>query len=204
MGRSFARVLPDNTPEFGKPFHHKASDSYFAMIARDGKLYQRRWQIGFDGKETNVDEKQADFVVGSGNHSKTYLHLTSRGALQVLPLSWYSEKGGYWDMSPGYDQPDFPGSVRPVHYECMFCHNAYPKIPERARTCRQRGDDLSRSRFRKASIASDAMGQGSGTSPSLRRVASRSKSGPPSSTRSGWIRIGNWRYACNATWRQPV
>ena len=100
------------------------------MVARDGRYYQRRWQIGFDGKETNVDEKQVDFVIGSGNHSFTYLHLTSRGALQVLPLSWYSEKGGYWDMSPGYDQPDFPGSIRPVHYECMFCHNAYPKIPE--------------------------------------------------------------------------
>ena len=130
MGRSFARLQPEHVPEFGKPFHHKASDSYFTMVARDGKYYQRRWQIGFDGKETNVDEKQVDFVVGSGNHSLTYLHLTSRGALQVLPLSWYSENGGYWDMSPGYDQPDFPGSVRPVHYECMFCHNAYPKIPE--------------------------------------------------------------------------
>lgn len=130
MGRSFARVRPGQIPEFGKPFHHQASDSYFAMIARDGRYYQRRWQMGFDGKETNVDEKQVDYVVGSGNHSFTYLHLTSRGALQVLPLSWYSEKGGYWDMSPGYDQPDFPGSVRPVHYECLFCHNAYPKIPE--------------------------------------------------------------------------
>ena len=130
MGRSFARLRPEHVPEFGKPFHHKASDSYFAMVARDGRYYQRRWQIGFDGKETNVDEKQVDFVVGSGNHSFTYLHLTSRGALQVLPLSWYSEKGGYWDMSPGYDQADFPGSIRPVHYECIFCHNAYPKIPE--------------------------------------------------------------------------
>jgi predicted CXXCH cytochrome family protein len=130
MGRSFARVQPEHVPEFGNPFHHKASDSYFAMLARDGRYYQRRWQIGFDSKETNVDEKQVDFVIGSGNHAFTYLHLTSRGALQVLPLSWYSEKGGYWDMTPGYDQPDFPGSVRPVHYECMFCHNAYPKIPE--------------------------------------------------------------------------
>jgi predicted CXXCH cytochrome family protein len=130
MGRSFARVAPENTPKFGKTFHHQASDSYYAMITRDGKLYQRRWQIGFDGKQTNVDEKQADFVVGSGNHSKTFLHLTSRNALEELPLSWYSEKGGYWDMSPGYDQPDHPGSVRPVHYECMFCHNAYPKIPQ--------------------------------------------------------------------------
>ena len=129
MGRSFARLRPEHVPEFGKPFHHEASDSYFTTAARNGKYYQRRWQTGFDGKETNVDEKQIDFVVGSGNHSFTYLHLTSRGALQVLPLSWYSEKGGYWDMSPGYDQPDFPGSVRPVHYECIFCHNAYPKIP---------------------------------------------------------------------------
>jgi predicted CXXCH cytochrome family protein len=130
MAGSFARLRPEHVPEFGKPFHHKASDSSFTMVARDGKYFQRRSQIGFDGKETNVDEKQVDFVVGSGNHSRTYLHLTSRGALQVLPLSWYAEKGGYWDMSPGYDQPDFPGSVRPVHYECMFCHNAYPRIPE--------------------------------------------------------------------------
>ncbi len=130
MGRSFARVRPEEKIEFGKPFYNKTSDSYFAMLARGGKYYQRRWQIGFDGKETNIDEKQVDFVVGSGNHSRTYLHLTSQNTLQVLPLSWYSEKGGYWDMSPGYDQPDFPGSVRPVHYECMFCHNAYPKIPE--------------------------------------------------------------------------
>ena len=130
MGRSFARVSPENTPELRKPFHNQASDSYFAMVVRDGKVYQKRWQIGFDGNETNIDEKSADFVVGSGNHAKTYLHLTTQNALEELPLSWYSEKGGYWDMSPGYDHPDNPGSVRPAHYECMFCHNAYPKIPQ--------------------------------------------------------------------------
>ena len=99
------------------------------MISRGGKYYQRRWQVGFDGKETSVDEKQVDFVIGSGNHARTYLHLTPQKTLPVLPLSWYAEKGGYWEMSPGYEQPDYPGSVRPVHYECMFCHNAYPKIP---------------------------------------------------------------------------
>jgi predicted CXXCH cytochrome family protein len=133
MGRSFARVRQTTPPEtgtFGKPFHHAASGSYFAMIERGGKYYQRRWQIGFDGKETNIEEKSVDFVIGSGNHARTFLHWTERNTLQVLPLSWYAEKGGYWDMSPGYDQPDYPGSVRPVHYECMFCHNAYPKIPE--------------------------------------------------------------------------
>src|SRR5580658_8264309 len=54
MGRSFARVQPEYVPEFRTPFHHKASDTYFSMTARDGKYYQRRWEIGFDGKETKV------------------------------------------------------------------------------------------------------------------------------------------------------
>jgi hypothetical protein len=71
-----------------------------------------------------------DFVLGSGNHSRTYLHLTGRQTLQQLPLGWYAEKGGYWAMNPGYDRPDYPGSARPITYECMFCHNGYPAIPE--------------------------------------------------------------------------
>ena len=97
MARSFYRVGPRNPIDLqpGQPFYHEASDSYFAMIERGGKYYQRRWQLGFDGKETNVDEKQVDFAMGSGNHAQTYLHLTSRNTLQQLPLGWYAEKGGY-------------------------------------------------------------------------------------------------------------
>jgi len=132
-GRSFYQLRPGNTAEdftTGKPFYHEASDSYLAMTERGGKYYQRRWQKGFDGRETNIDEKQVDFVMGSGNHVRAYLHLTSRNALQQLPLGWYAEEGGYWAMSPGFDRPDYPGSTRVVTYECMFCHNAYPKIPQ--------------------------------------------------------------------------
>ena len=131
MGRSFYRLTAQTAVEdFGKPFYHAASDSYIEMFARGGKYYQRRWQKGYDGAEINVDEKTADYVVGSGNHGRTYLHLTSRGTLQQLPLGWYSEKGGYWAMAPGFDRPDYPGSTRLVTYECMFCHNAYPSIPK--------------------------------------------------------------------------
>jgi predicted CXXCH cytochrome family protein len=133
MGRSFYRLHPDNVVEdFTRKntFKSKTSDSYFAMFSRDGRYFQRRWEIGFDGKETNVDEKQVDFVLGSGNHSRSYLHLTNRNTLQELPLGWYAEKGGYFAMNPGYDRPDYPGSVRPIYYECMFCHNGYPRIPE--------------------------------------------------------------------------
>jgi len=132
MGRSFYR-LPQEVPAgeltTTKPFYHFASDNYFAMITRGGKYYQRRWQIGFDGKETNLDEREVDFVLGSGNHSRTYLHLTGRNTLQQLPLGWYAEEGGRWGMNPGYDKPDFPGPTRLVGYQCIFCHNAYPAIP---------------------------------------------------------------------------
>jgi len=132
MGRSFYRATPQIMAEAVKstgPFFHDASHTYFETIERGGKFYQRRWQIGFDGTDTNVEEKQIDYVLGSGNHARTFLHLTARNALQQLPVGWYAEKGGYWAMNPGYDQLDYQGSTRAIHYECMFCHNAYPRIP---------------------------------------------------------------------------
>ncbi len=132
MARSFYRPAPENTVEdysAGTRFYHAASDTYFSMLRHDGKYYQRRFQIGFQGREANVDEKQIDYVMGSGNHARTYLHRTTTGALLELPLGWYAEKGGYWGMNPGYDKPDQPDARRDIGYDCMFCHNAYPSIP---------------------------------------------------------------------------
>jgi predicted CXXCH cytochrome family protein len=127
MGRSFYPMAAEALPE--KPYYHEPSDSYFRTVERAGKYFQRRWQLGHDGQEANVEEKRIDFVMGSGNHARTYLHLTQRGTLQQLPLGWYAEDGGTWAMNPGYDRPDYPGSTRAISYECMFCHNAYPRTP---------------------------------------------------------------------------
>ncbi len=149
-------MRPENFPE--KPYYHEASDSYFAMISRGGHLFQRRWQIGFEGNPRNVEEKQVDFVMGSGNHAKTYLHLTARGTLQQLPLGWYAEKGGSLAMNPGYDKPDYPGSTRAIQYECMSCHNAYPQIPAASREGRRRGPNSSLP-YPRASIASGVTGR---------------------------------------------
>jgi hypothetical protein len=88
MARSFYRLTPQNLVEdlkSAKAFYHEASDSYFAMIERGGKYYQRRWQRGFDGKETNMEEKQIDFVLGSGNHARTYLILSSSHKPEYSP-----------------------------------------------------------------------------------------------------------------------
>jgi predicted CXXCH cytochrome family protein len=132
MGRSFAAPRPEILVEdFTKnnTYYHPASDTHYQMLNRSGELIQRRYQLGFEAKETNVDEKQIDYIVGSGNHMRTYAHRNADGTLFELPLAWYAEKGGYWAMNPGYDAPDYPYARRQIAYDCMFCHNAYPNTP---------------------------------------------------------------------------
>ncbi len=135
MGRSFARIgeaaaLEDY--EGKNTYYHKASDRYYTMSRKDGKFFQRRHQIGFDGKEANVVEKEINFVLGSGNHSRSYLHQGPDGRLSELPVGWYAENKGYWAMNPGYDRPDQEDFRRQITYQCMFCHNGYPQIEEGA------------------------------------------------------------------------
>ncbi len=129
MGRSFYRPGPDNKVEDGKAYYHRPSETYYAMVQHDGQYFQRQYQLDFDGKQTNMSEAEIDFVIGSGNHSRTYLHRTGGNTLIELPLAWYAEKGGYWAMNPGYDRPDHQGRRRLIGDDCMFCHNAYPEIP---------------------------------------------------------------------------
>src|SRR5205823_1220737 len=97
MARSFYRPRPENTVEDytrKNIYYHKPSDSYFTMLRRDGKYYQVRHQMGAGGKPTNIEEKEISFVMGSGNHVRTYLNRNSRGILVELPLGWYAENGG--------------------------------------------------------------------------------------------------------------
>src|SRR5262245_10437988 len=65
MGRSFYRPRLENAPEDYKShnsLYHEASDRYYTMVERGGTFFQRRHQIGFGGKESNVAEVAVDFV----------------------------------------------------------------------------------------------------------------------------------------------
>jgi tetratricopeptide (TPR) repeat protein len=129
MARSFYRPTTANRMEdyaAGNHFFHEASGQHFRMQERDGRFYQRRWLAGADGGETDVYELEANYVIGSGNHARSYLHQAG-GELIELPVSWYpGEKR--WAMSPGYDRPLHPGFGRRIDYGCFFCHNAYPTL----------------------------------------------------------------------------
>ena len=85
------------TPAKDHQFFHAASGTYYSMMERGGKYFQRRWQQGFDGKPDNIEELQIDYIMGSGNHVRTYLHQEEDGTLIELPLAWYAELGGHWE-----------------------------------------------------------------------------------------------------------
>jgi predicted CXXCH cytochrome family protein len=127
MARSFYPASAGTIPS-GATYNHLVSQTNFAMLQHDGAAYLRHWQAGLGGREESVEELSVDYVMGSGNHVRTYLHKTERGTLVELPLAWYAEKGGYWAMNPGYDVDHWPAR-RKIGYDCMFCHNAIPAIP---------------------------------------------------------------------------
>ena len=130
MGRSWSRIRPDVAADFNikNTFYHPASDRYYKMYSADGKYYQRRHQLDRDGKEINVVVSVIDYVVGSGNHALTFLRRTPEGRLFELPVAWYSEKGGYWAMNPGFDNSHQSDFRRQLMYECVSCHTGYPEI----------------------------------------------------------------------------
>src|SRR5579872_4562835 len=131
MARSFFKPAAATTIEdFAKTpdYYHALSDSHYTMAVRNGQYFQRRWQLDGAGKAVNVEELKIDYVTGSGNHARSYLHRTGRGMLIELPLGWYPGNGGEWRMVPGSDT-QHPQTRRFISYKCMFCHNGYPDIP---------------------------------------------------------------------------
>ena len=131
MGRSFYRPGVDTIIEDWKVsnnFYHAASANYYEMVRRADNFFIRRYQIDEQGRQTNSLERQVTHIMGSGVRARSYLHMTPEGRIIELPVSWYSQERR-WAMAPGYDRPKHPDFSRTLNHKCMFCHNAYPKLP---------------------------------------------------------------------------
>lgn len=129
MARAFRRPRPETDIEdFATPFVHTPSGQRMEMRRRDGRLVFRRWQTDAEGQPINTFESEVDWILGSGDHARTYLYRTQGGELYQLPLAWYSQTRS-WGMAPGFDRPDHEGVLRRVRRECVFCHASYPDLP---------------------------------------------------------------------------
>ncbi|MCB1035113.1 MAG: tetratricopeptide repeat protein [Acidobacteria bacterium] len=131
MARSFFRPGAKRATEDFENNHyfHEPSNRHYEMRRDGDEILFRRWQEDEDGQPINVFEQKVDWILGSGNRSRTYLYQTAGGELFQLPLAWYSQTGS-WRMAPGFEWEEHQGLHRRVRRECMFCHNAYPEVAE--------------------------------------------------------------------------
>ena len=102
-------------------YYHRASNRFYTIA--DGAVRRHQLRPG-SGERVNQIERRADVAIGSGNHAVTYAHRTAEGRLMELPVSWYSDKGGFYAMSPGYERADHLDFRREVNDSCLFCHSA--------------------------------------------------------------------------------
>lgn len=119
MARAFHKITPDEVPTSG--YTHPKSAFTYQFSSREGKVYLKRTE----GNNENPFEKEIHYVLGSGNHARSFLHRTPEGRLLEMPVNWYPENGGTVAMSPGYDRPDHTDMRRAIGYQCAFCHNGY-------------------------------------------------------------------------------
>ena len=124
MGRSWypladAPVIENWTT--GNTFDVKATGLRYRMFRREEKFFMRQSLVDPKGREAAVDERELVWVVGSGNHSRTYL-VTDGAKLFQAPICWYT-KGALWDLCPGYEHNN-DYFAREIDRTCVFCHNA--------------------------------------------------------------------------------
>lgn len=125
MGRSVTRFEQVTAPEqFPSPLVRDARSGYgYEAFLRGDTLFQREVRLDENGAVTYEQTYPAEWVVGSGNATRSYL-MNVKGYVTQMPLTWYVDREK-WDMSPGYEQTNRRFS-RPINLECIACHNAAP------------------------------------------------------------------------------
>ena len=131
MAKSFYDFDPNNSIESFEDNHyfHERSGNHYEMNVVDGMFELTRYKQRPDGTRIIEHRQKAQYIVGSGNHVRTYLYRNDNGEMFQLPVVWYSQDKK-WGMAPGYDELDHPDFARPITRHCMFCHNAYPTFEE--------------------------------------------------------------------------
>ena len=119
-------VLADEP--IGGEVEHKLSGKNYRIYRRDGQLRHREFIPAEDGSELLLADHPMRSVIGSGNHSRSYL-IDIDGFLFESPVTWYTSKSA-WGMSPGYkDNPEQPGFARPITAGCLYCHTGRIERP---------------------------------------------------------------------------
>lgn len=99
----------------------KHNKLWYRMDTLKGELLVTEYRVkGVD--TTHLLVYKADYVIGSGNKTRTYLYEENNFVYEI-PVTWYVEKK-LWDLSPGYEGGNNSRFDRPITLLCMSCHNS--------------------------------------------------------------------------------
>lgn len=116
--RALALLDPAQEPEGGTVVDEKTNRLY--EIFKEGDEFRHRESIQTpDGEQLVLAEHAVDYVIGSGNFSRSYL-VDVDGFLFESPVTWYARKEA-WGLSPGYESYN-SGFERPTEIRCIECH----------------------------------------------------------------------------------
>ncbi len=128
MGRSAALIGPNDTNEkFDAAANNPASSQGFQLRVEPEQGF--RHVMTLLGSPTVPSYTTVPVLaVGSGARGRSYLSVES-GAVWQSPISWFSQTGGKWDVSPGFQLP--AGTRREIDAKCLFCHvNQVDPVPQ--------------------------------------------------------------------------
>jgi tetratricopeptide (TPR) repeat protein len=120
MGRSFAPIAQAAANDrydqaAGNPF--EANGYRFEVEHRGRQVFHREIHTEA-GRQPTTLEAEVHYVVGSGEHGKSYL-VNRDGLLFQSPISWLTAQRT-WAISPGFAENRH--FERPVAVKCLFCH----------------------------------------------------------------------------------
>jgi hypothetical protein len=125
MGRSSSITpgegdLEDFSPE--KAAFTAADGTRYLAEKVGGKVLHHEMGTDAQGRILYDQKLPVSLAIGSGTRGKTYA-VNRGGILLQSPISWYSAKGGYFELSPGYENSSAnPHFGRRVMESCLVCH----------------------------------------------------------------------------------
>ena len=192
MANSMAPWTPETRiePVLQSPIVDPATGFEYRVLEVDGRLVQEERQLDASGLEVARLVRPMDWVVGSGDAARTYFGKRGDGLTQ-LPLTWYTQEGGRWDWSPGYEG----GANPPVLEDDARRVHVVPQRRARARPSASRW--RVRERPPRASGASGATGRARPTSRPGSPTTSALEGPDPTIVNARWLDLDLRLDACS-------
>ena len=136
MGRSSALTPgPADMEDYSKADFAGADGTRYKAEKVGGKVLHHEIGTDANGRTLYDLSVPVTLALGSGTRGKAYA-VNRAGILLQSPISWYSAKGGYFELSPGYENAATnPRFSRRMIEECLVCHIGRmafdPEVPDK-------------------------------------------------------------------------